>query len=90
MLKRDGSESRKNDMDCAGLNPKHRRIGDSQPSLEQRKVQRLSRYASRVNRLEAVGILKRDEDIVYAPGKAWSITGEIRTRGGHRSLYALR
>ena len=42
MPKCESDESRKNRLDGARLNPKHLKIGNQQPSLEQRKVQRLS------------------------------------------------
>ena len=41
MSERDGGESRKNRTDGARLNPKRLIMGDPQPSLEERKVQRL-------------------------------------------------
>lgn len=68
---RDGGESRKKYIDGIWLNPKCcDTMGNQQPSLEQRKVQRLS-VRSRVTSLwlsEVVSI-RKDDDIVCSHRK---------------------
>ena len=66
--KRDGGESGKKSRDSAWSNPKREKMGNQQPSREQRKVQRLSRngVGASAPKWWTSGT---DDDIVYAVRK---------------------